>query len=406
ISLVSDCLFNRFCSQNVFVIYLGGGEAGKKAADALMVLRIKPQVIYMNTDVVIVGAGLSGLMTAIRLADAGVRVQVLEARSRIGGRILTVAADQGEGAFDLGPAWFWAHHVNVQRVMNELGIAAFQQHETGVGVYDHGVGAEPQLFRPPPMAPSYRFVGGVQQLTERLAARLPDGVIQLDTVVKRVKLFEDGVQISAENKHSPLTLHAKQVVVTLPPRLIPATLAFEPSLPAELVAAMNDTMTWMGQAMKVVLVYQTPFWRERRLSGFGFSHTGPVNEFRDHCSADGNTAALFGWVGDASVARQLSAEERRALIIKQAVRLFGNEAANLIGYDECNWAQQPFTSQVGVTVPAATDHPQYGHPLLQGAAFSGRLHWAATETSTVNGGYLDGAIVRAEQVTQQIVATM
>ncbi|HEU5210059.1 MAG TPA: NAD(P)/FAD-dependent oxidoreductase [Longimicrobiales bacterium] len=44
----------------------------------------------MNTDVLVIGAGVAGLAAAGELARAGVRVRVLEARDRIGGRIHTL----------------------------------------------------------------------------------------------------------------------------------------------------------------------------------------------------------------------------------------------------------------------------------------------------------------------------
>jgi monoamine oxidase len=47
-------------------------------------------VYTMSDDVLILGAGLAGLTAAKRLADAGVRVRILEARERTGGRVHTL----------------------------------------------------------------------------------------------------------------------------------------------------------------------------------------------------------------------------------------------------------------------------------------------------------------------------
>src|SRR5258706_6702349 len=42
-----------------------------------------------DADVIVIGAGAAGLATADELAAAGVRVMILEARDRVGGRIFT-----------------------------------------------------------------------------------------------------------------------------------------------------------------------------------------------------------------------------------------------------------------------------------------------------------------------------
>jgi phytoene dehydrogenase-like protein len=47
-----------------------------------------------TVDVVIIGAGVAGLAAGRRLTEAGVRVTVLEARNRIGGRIHTLRVER------------------------------------------------------------------------------------------------------------------------------------------------------------------------------------------------------------------------------------------------------------------------------------------------------------------------
>ena len=58
----------------------------------------------LETDVVIVGAGLAGLMAARRLTEAGIAVLVPEAHERVGGRTYTRPASDGT-LLDLGGQW-------------------------------------------------------------------------------------------------------------------------------------------------------------------------------------------------------------------------------------------------------------------------------------------------------------
>ncbi|KAI8648377.1 Amine oxidase [Fusarium sp. Ph1] len=57
-------------------------------------------------DVIIVGAGLSGLRAATELHSAGLSYVVLEAEDRVGGKTLSVpASSNGTGLVDMGAAW-------------------------------------------------------------------------------------------------------------------------------------------------------------------------------------------------------------------------------------------------------------------------------------------------------------
>jgi monoamine oxidase len=49
-----------------------------------------------TADVIVVGAGLSGLMAALELERAGMKVVLLEGQDRVGGRVLTFSGTQGE----------------------------------------------------------------------------------------------------------------------------------------------------------------------------------------------------------------------------------------------------------------------------------------------------------------------
>ncbi|KAL0934475.1 flavin-containing amine [Colletotrichum truncatum] len=67
-------------------------------------------------DVVVIGAGLSGLQAAYTARQAGLSVAVVEARDRVGGKTWSVPLASGRGYADLGAAWV---NVNTQKRIAE-----------------------------------------------------------------------------------------------------------------------------------------------------------------------------------------------------------------------------------------------------------------------------------------------
>lgn len=74
-------------------------------------------------DVVVVGAGLAGLTAARAIVAAGRSVVVLEARDRVGGRVLTRRV--GGLALDVGAQWIGPTQRRMLRLVQELGLSTF-----------------------------------------------------------------------------------------------------------------------------------------------------------------------------------------------------------------------------------------------------------------------------------------
>jgi len=120
---------------------------------------------------VIVGAGLSGLRAAMVLSAANVNVLVLEARDRVGGRLLTIYPAEGNTRFfiDHGGQWVSAGQDRLIALADELGVPLFPTWGTGAAVDWHN--GQRSIYTG--MFPSYwssdaqnQVLAGVQQLEE------------------------------------------------------------------------------------------------------------------------------------------------------------------------------------------------------------------------------------------------
>lgn len=357
--------------------------------------------------VAIVGGGLAGLQAARLLQAAGVDWRLIEARDRLGGRILSVD-DQGrpgEDGFDLGPSWYWpAMQPAIGALVAALDLDAFRQNIVGDVIFERMAHEPPQRYGAMAQEPpSMRLVGGTAALVRALARDLPPERIRLGARVTAMALTGAGVQLTVEPAEGAVeTPVFSQVVAALPPRLLDAAIAFIPEQDAAITRRWRATPTWMAPHAKFFALYDRPFWREAGLSGAAQSMVGPMVEIHDATTASGE-AALFGFLGIGADQRAMLGEAAlTGACLAQLARLFGEGARSPRASLLKDWAADPLTA-------TGADRAAGGHVVPGGGAWvSGsweqRLFLAGSETSPVEPGYLAGAVVAAGRAVDAVLA--
>ena len=89
----------------------------------------------MVYDVVVVGAGMSGLQAAYSAKEAGLSITVVEARDRPGGKVWSVPLASGRGVADLGAAWINDKlQPRVTAYINQFGLKTIKQPIDGTAI--------------------------------------------------------------------------------------------------------------------------------------------------------------------------------------------------------------------------------------------------------------------------------
>ncbi len=346
----------------------------------------------MTNDIVIVGAGLSGLYLAYILEKAGIDYVLIEARERLGGRIKTV--QYKEAGFDLGPTWFWPGQPLMENLIQNFNIPYFGQYSKGRLVFEdqnRRIQHDENFLS---TQGYYRLDGGMGALINALEKEIPESRLQEgDAVIGLSK--KEGILLASGKK-----IKSKTTILAIPPRLA-AKLVYSPSLDTELIKTMHHIPTWMGGQAKFLAIYKNSFWKEAGLSGRAISHYGPLVEIHDASNYSGSVPALFGFVGIPPQNRKDQEDTLKQQALLQFARLFGEEALKPEKVYLEDWAFQENTSTPqDQTMPGF--HPRYGRIKELENIWDGQVQLCNGEVAPDFGGYMEGALSASKTMAEKI----
>lgn len=342
--------------------------------------------------IIIVGGGLSGLLTGYLLKKEEIPFKILDSRNRFGGRINTLYKEN-EAPIEMGATWFTNQHVNLIALLEELGIERFEQFMDTKVFYEPNPNLHAQILGIPKNEPSYRISGGTSALINRLLEKLNPEDLLLNQTVSQITFKENLVSVKAET-----IFEGDSVVLALQPKLWANGIDFQPEISEDLKDIALQTNTWMEDSIKVALTFAKPFWMEEQIPRTLFSNVGPVVEFYDQSDAENSRYALCGFIN--SDFKKLSKSERKQLVINQLKNIFGNSVTEFLTYEERVWSEEVATFQESHS--PIYPHQNNGHPIFR-TYFEERLIISGSETSSQFPGYMEGAVLSAKETVRRIV---
>lgn len=263
-----------------------------------------------------------------------------------------------------------------------------------------------------------RVVGGMQSVSQTMAGQLgvDDGTevvegaseksVFLNTPVRTINWAGEG---QTYEEHDPdytvtvysdrVTVKAKDVVVAVPPNLY-SRISYEPPLP-RLQHQMHQHQS-LGIVIKVHAVYETPFWREKGLSGTGFGAYELSQEVYDNSNHGDTRGTLVGFVSDekADEVFRLPAEERKRRILESLSHYLGEEAQNPVVYYESDFGSEEWTRGAYAASYDLGGLQRYGAFQAEPV---GPIRWACSDIAAEGYQHVDGALRQGALAASRIL---
>ncbi|HEY3085851.1 MAG TPA: NAD(P)/FAD-dependent oxidoreductase [Candidatus Dormibacteraeota bacterium] len=406
--------------------------------------------------VLVIGAGLSGLVAATEAQDAGQDVVVLEARDRVGGRVFTVREGFAAGQFaDVGAEIIYHGQNNIADLCMKHGIELSSEFSFGTDVPDlvfHGerlsraAAAEianelrdavrrtspghyesvaqwlrrarvsdaaelllTAIAQSTPAAPlriadaqelnvelswgeAYRKIKGGNDNLPLAMAQKVD--VRLNHPVRVVGWEAGGVTVESDHE----TFRADRAIVTVPGPLV-SELGFEPALPAEKVRAMLELR--YGNATRLVAQYAERDIVKQAIGSGCFTDGVPGFVMEQTVHQDGDPIIVAGLAAGDVEPSGMTDEQILDSVDATLSAAAGRPLKRLAGFVK-SWTHDPWSRAV-VRAPIG-DQRTTVLPLIC-APLGDRVFFAGEHTDgRIGPGGMEGAVKSGHRVAKELLA--
>ena len=264
-----------------------------------------------------------------------------------------------------------------------------------VAYYAKGAGGFRALTKTGGGVQENRFVGGAARIPLALHSTVDDDTYT-GAVIREVQQRRDSIVV----KGAGFEARGRRAIIAVPVALA-GRIVYDPPLPG-----MRDQLTQRmpaGSVIKVLAVYDEPFWRAEGLNGAAVSPHGPIRAVIDGSPPEGEPGVLSCFVAGPA-ARALSGvpqPERREAILGALARFFGPKASRPRELVEQDWMREEFTRGCYHCFAPPGLYTQYGRALREPV---GRIHWAGAETVPLEMGSMGGAVDSGRRAAREVLA--
>ena len=412
-----------------------------------------------SADVVVIGAGAAGLMAARELKQRGRKVLVLEASSRLGGRILTKTVASAGVPIELGAEFVHGEAPETKRLLDEARLVTVpvsgdhyrsdngrlsdqgsawkrmrlvfrhlgrnRKHDRSFQDFLDECPGGPALRRERELARGFvqGFNGAYSTLISEKsiadqgdptegaaeASRIVKGYGALVEYLKRdvagdirlrarcTRIAWDSSSVTVSDQKGR-TYRGRSVILTVPlPMLQDESIVLDPDIP-ELRKAARQLM--MGQVVRVSVVVRERFW-EKKLDEASYIHV-PMRPFNVWWTQNPLAAPVItGWAGGPSAVELSENGTASDTALRELARAFGMKRARLETLVDSihthDWKRDRFIRGAYSYVGVGGTQA----PRTMARAFGNAVLVAGEATDSATGGTVEGALASGKHAAEK-----